>query len=51
MPFGQWWGVRVSDLEPSYCENLLRRWKGDMAQSLRSALEEVRDRKAEEVTR
>lgn len=48
MPFGRYRGVRVEDLEPEYCGWLLRRWTGPMAQSLRVALEEVRDRKREE---
>lgn len=51
MPFGKYRGVRVEDLEPSYCEWLLRRFDGPMGDSLRAELEAVRDRKLEECKR
>ena len=51
MPFGKYRGVRVEDLEASYCEHLLGRWTGDMAASLRAALEDRVRQKAEEVSR
>lgn len=51
MPFGRYRGLRVDDLEPEYCGWLLRRWTGPMAQSLRAALEEVRDRKIMETAK
>lgn len=40
MPFGNYHGVRVSDLDPGYCVNLLRRWVGPMGASLKAALED-----------
>ena len=51
MPFGQYHGVRVDDLDAGYCEDLLRRWKGPMAASLRAALEQRVKDKAEECSR
>ncbi len=51
MPFGKYRGVRVMDLDAGYCEDLLRRWVGPMAQSLRAALEERVRVKREETAR
>lgn len=51
MPFGKYHGVRVQDLDAGYCEDLLRRWKGPMAASLRSALEARVREKQEECSR
>jgi len=51
MPFGKYRGVRVEDLDADYCQNILDRWVGPMAASLRAALVERVKVKAEEVAR
>lgn len=53
MPFGEFKGVHVSNLEPSYCKWLLTEFKGkkSIGPELRKALQEVVDRKAEEIAR